>query len=127
MGDELALGGRSLWSRSDAFQALCVEASLQVISVLSVRGPYCAARDPAGVLPMTAAALRWQDRPPASCARGQRGAPEFAGATLRRCVLELPTFAWASDTDVQTGGAAAVAAGVSTYATRVCSPVCHKP
>jgi putative transposase len=99
----------------DAFQGLCVKTGLQVLSALMEedRTELCG---PKGVPDGSRRAVRGGKTPTSIVLGGQRVAIQRPRARdLVRGELELPTFAWASDTDALHDAAlAAVAAGVST-------------
>jgi putative transposase len=103
-----------------AFQGLCVQAGLQVITAL-MEEDRTALCGPKGVPDAQRLAVRGGKTPTSIVLGGQRMAVHRPRVRrLKGGEIELPTFAWASDTDALDSAAlAAVAAGVSTrrYAT----------
>jgi transposase-like protein len=103
-----------------AFQGLCVQAGLQVITAL-MEEDRTAVCGPKGVPDSDRLAVRGGKTPTSIVLGGQRLAVQRPRVRhLEGGEIQLPTFTWASDTDVLDKAAlAAVAAGVSTrrYAT----------
>jgi putative transposase len=98
-----------------AFQGLCVQAGLQVITAL-MEEDRTALCGPKGVPDEARQAVRGGHTPASIVLAGQRMAIQRPRARdLERGEISLPSFEWASDTDVlDRATLAAVAAGVST-------------